>query len=318
MHQNLWWPASTDLLQKYFYRIMQIGLRIDVDTWRGTRLGVPALCNILAKRRLHATFFFSVGPDNMGRHLWRLCRPAFLKKMLRSNAPGLYGWDILLRGTFWPGPLIGQGNRAIIQNAARDGHEMGIHAWDHYRWQMHIEKLNQPQISEGIEKARQTLQEITGQNPTCAASPGWRTTEKVLLSREEFPFSFNSDCRGDHIFYPRVGEKVLLTPQIPNTLPTYDEVIGVNGIHPQNYNQFLLEQLRPEKLNVLTIHAEVEGISQAAQFEEFLKMALRDGWNFVPLGELLPAAMEIPTGEIQRKIIAGREGWISVEKEAVH
>lgn len=294
---------------------MQIGLRIDVDTLRGTRQGVPELCRILKKEAIHASFFFSVGPDNMGRHLWRLLRPAFLLKMMRTKAASLYGWDILLKGTFWPGPLIVGKAGWAIQGAANDGHEIGLHAWDHHGWQARIHGMEVSRIEKLLHRGTEALAGLTGRPPTCSAAPAWRCTDAVLLAKERFAFLYNSDCRGESVFYPQVAGKILQTPQVPTTLPTYDELIGQQGITVENYNASLLSHLRPGRLNTLTIHAEVEGIARKSLFADFIKLAKIHGYSFVPLGEIVrnTKKADIPLASLHELHLPGREGWASVQ-----
>lgn len=293
---------------------MQIGLRIDVDTFRGTRYGVPALCRLLAEHAVSASFFFSIGPDNMGRHLWRLIRPRFFLKMLRTKASSLYGWDILFRGTLWPGPVIGRKLGHIIRSVSDAGHEVGLHAWDHHGWQANIERMKSDDIFHSLDRGVALLTAILGSQPTCSAVPAWKCNDLVLLEKAKFPFNYNSDCRGEEIFFPLIQGEAILQPQIPVTLPTYDEVIGNNGISDANYNDYMLSLIRPGKLNVLTVHAEVEGIICLEMFDRFLKMARSIGADFVPLKSLLGTSRGISLSTIAAKQIPGREGWVSCQE----
>ena len=80
----------------------------------------------------------------------------------------------------------------------------------------------------------------------------------------------------------------------------------------ENYNKFMLEQLKPEGLNVLTIHAEAEGIKCLAMFEKFIIMAKDRKASFSPLGELIIQTEDLPKGMITREVLPGREGWVAV------
>lgn len=293
-------------------QVTRVGLRIDVDTLRGTRIGVPALNATLKRHEILASFFFSVGPDNMGRHLWRLIRPSFLIKMIRSNASSLYGWDILLRGLFWPGPNIGRACHQQIAETVESGHEVGIHAWDHHAWQMRADTMTEAEIDDEFAKGVEALAKFTRQTPLCSASAGWKCNERVLKCKEKYGMRYHSDCRGTGLFRPEL-DGVTATTQIPATLPTYDEMIGRDGVSDENFNERLLDQIRPGQLNVVTIHAEVEGIVKNELFEEFLREAARRNIEFVPLGSLLPETSAIPHGRIEQGTIPGRQGRLCVQ-----
>jgi len=294
-----------------------LGLRIDVDSYRGTKTGVPNLQKILSSHQLLASFFFCVGPDNMGRHILRLLKPGFLKKMMRSNAPNLYGWDILFKGTVLPGPVIGKKCSEIIRSIALDGHESGLHAWDHYQWQAHILKMSREQIFNTLQKGVESLEFITGRTPDCSAAPGWIAGNDVLEMKEAFSFLYNSDTRGSHIFFPIVNGQVLTRPQIPVTLPTYDEIIGRQGLNHANYNDVLLSLIKPGQLNVLTIHAEVEGIHCLNLFDAFIKKALNQEVCILPLGSLLDKFPSSDASTIIEREIPGRHGRVAVQATSV-
>jgi undecaprenyl phosphate-alpha-L-ara4FN deformylase len=168
------------------------------------------------------------------------------------------------------------------------------------------------EIARGVDAFADAL----GRRPDCSAAAGWVSNERVLEAKEDFGFRYNSDCRGRSIFVPTVNGR-RLAPQIPVTLPTYDEVVGRDGVTNDNYNDWLLARIEPDAFNVLTVHAEVEGGACAAMFDAFLSACAARGIRPVPLRELLAADGEPRADKLALAPIAGREGDVGWQRSAL-
>src|SRR5438132_9352948 len=104
---------------------MKLALKVDVDTYRGTRRGVPRLVDLLRKHGAGATFLFSLGPDHTGRAMKRVFRKSFLSKVRRTSVVKHYGIKTLLYGTLLPGPDIGRKGADILRSVKAAGFEVG-------------------------------------------------------------------------------------------------------------------------------------------------------------------------------------------------
>ncbi|MDR2799886.1 MAG: 4-deoxy-4-formamido-L-arabinose-phosphoundecaprenol deformylase [Desulfovibrio sp.] len=294
----------------------QIGLRVDVDTYAGTRDGVPRLLDLFARRGIRASFFFTLGPDNMGRHLWRLLRPAFFWKMLRTGAPSLYGREIIFAGTAWPGRRIAPALGEIMRETLAQGHEVGLHAWDHQAWQARLPGWSAGETARQVRLGLEALEEVLGRKALCSAAPGWRADARVIEVKEGFAFRYNSDCRGTRPFRPLLADGRYGTPQIPVSLPTFDEVIG-GTVGEEGFNAYILDAARLcPGTPVYAIHAEVEGRTKARLFAGLVNAAFERGFEFRPLGDLLPEDVEsLPAGRVEWRPFPGREGCLGVQVE---
>lgn len=295
-----------------------LAIKIDVDTERGTKVGVPNLLRLFKQLDIPATFLFSLGPDNTGRAIKRIFRPGFLSKVTRTNVIGVYGIRTLLNGVLWPGPLIGKRCETIMRSVEGAGHEVGIHCYDHIRWQDGVHTWSQVEVSKEFKKACDEFYRIFLRSPLTAGAAGWQANAYSLAAYDAANLLYGSDARGLVPCFPKVGETQFKTLQIPTTLPTLDELLGRVAIPLWSFDDYYLSLLRNDIDNVLTIHAELEGMRYLNFFESFLKKAQQQGILFQTLQAVAQRCLAnrdaVPICQLSQGIVEGRSGTLAVLK----
>ena len=292
-----------------------IALKIDVDTYRGTREGVPRLAAALERAGARATFLFSLGPDHTGRAIKRVFRRGFLGKVRRTSVTQHYGVKTLLYGVLLPGPHIGRRCAEVMRDMARRGFEVGVHTHDHIKWQDGVARASEPWTRRQLVLARDEFIRVFDRAPEAHGAAGWQVNASVPGLERELGFRYASDTRGQCPFIPLVAGREVPVPQLPTTLPTLDELIGredLGGAEPVDHLLALTEDGRDQ---VFTLHAELEGGAYLEGFERLLRVWRERGFDLTDLGAYSRALdpSRLPRCAIVSGVVAGRSGTLAVQ-----
>lgn len=286
----------------------RIALKIDVDTYRGTLAGVPALVEKLKAHHATASFFFSLGSDHSGRDL---------------RAEGLgryYPLSTRLYGRLLPSPGIGSGGAEAMCLAAMSECEVGIHAWDRSKWERGVREADNTWVENEMAKACSRFAEIFSATALSHAAAGWRMNRHALRLTQRLGFSYASDSRGSHPFIPVIDGEIVCCPQIPTTLPTLDEILTLESdLSPVQAAERILK-LSDDAIGdqVFTLRAELEGLRFADALEHLLAGWENRGYPLVTLRELNSDLdlKTLPRHAVRFAEIPGRSGWRMVQGAA--
>jgi undecaprenyl phosphate-alpha-L-ara4FN deformylase len=301
----------------------RIGLKVDVDTLRGTREGVPRLATLFKAHAVGATFYFSVGPDHTGRAMRRVFRKGFAQKVARTSVLKHYGLKTLMYGVLLPGPDIGREAGDEMRRVRDAGFEVGLHTYDHVRWQDSVARADEPWTRTEMERGIAAFERVFGASPASHAAAGWQINAHGLELEKEYEFKYASDTRGGSAFLPSLESGVSTCPQIPTTLPTFDELLGRDGIDESNIADAVFA-LSADSITgsaalrspqVFTLHAELEGMLLRNSFESLLRKWREAGASIVDMASVHAQVTQrpLPTRSVVLGEIPGRSGSLAVQ-----
>jgi undecaprenyl phosphate-alpha-L-ara4FN deformylase len=296
-------------------------LKVDVDTLRGTQEGVPRLIELFKRHGVGATFLFSMGPDNTGRAIKRIFRPGFLAKVRRTSVRSNYGLKTLLYGTLIPGPDIGKRGADQMRQARDAGFECGIHCWDHVSWQDGVMNKSSTWARAQMQRAHARFMDVFGHAASTCGAAGWQMSVDALRAQGTLGYSYASDARADNArkaegagpFWPLVRGEALPVLQVPTTLPTLDEMIGLDGCTPDNVAERVLQlTVSPQSDHVFTLHAELEGMALLPVMERLIAGWKDQGYRLTSSADYIATLdrAQLPYRELAWGEIAGRSGTL--------
>lgn len=251
---------------------VNIGLRVEVHTYVGTRDGLVPLVDLLKANDAGATFLFTLGPDRSGAQL----RNYLLGRLIRREADALlrsYSWRALLHGWLLPTPRLARRCAEAMRAVRAAGFEVGIHAYDRTRWLAEALAADGAWTRKEMEHAQCAFRDVFGEEANVHGAAGWRMNRNAFRLTQLLGFGYATDTRGVEPFVPVWQAELIACPQLPTSLPTLDEVMRLGNCSAEAAADVILERSADTAGggHVYTLRVEMEGMRHLRVFERMLQ-----------------------------------------------
>jgi peptidoglycan/xylan/chitin deacetylase (PgdA/CDA1 family) len=202
------------------------------------------------------------------------------------------------------------------------------------RWQDNVADASADWTRVEFERGFAAFERIFGFAPQSHAAAGWQINDHALRLEAEHGLLYASDTRVASAdmndatpFFPLfgagptgatpTGANARACPQYPTTLPTFDELLGVDGIDESTVGDAVFERSKrvpPSGFHVFTLHAELEGLRLLDAFERLLVLWREAGAAVTRMATIhaLAGRRSWPSRAVVMEQIPGRSGLLAV------
>ena len=237
------------------------GLRVDIDGVRDTEV-LPVLLDMLNRQGIKATFFVTSGPDKTAWNMRHYLNP---RTLIRRKAFKRYGLH-LLNGLLVKRQVLKSKNIDLILD---NGHELGLHGYDHYNWMNKLDAKSGEAIGALIARGVELFERAFGFYPKSFASPGFKVTPDFLSVLDDFEFNYASDFVAAEAFYPEIDGRVCRTLQIPVSMRSIGELEEC-GFSDAEIRQEVMEKLSRCSPFIFYCHPSYEPVFKPALLDRIL------------------------------------------------
>lgn len=276
---------------------MRVALRIEVNSVRGLRDGVPNLLRLFSEFQVRASFFFPFGADYSGR------QPAATWRARRA-----LGLSALTYGTLMPAPSLLELSAHWMKTARDNGHDVGLFGLSPWQWRSRLGYADDAWIEQQLSDLWTAYAAALDDTPVALATPGWQVHPKMLDALHGSRYRYASMTRGKFPYLPSLQDKTASIPEIPTTLPTVGELLQQPGVNAHNVHEYLYAESRHvlPAGHVFAASAEYEGLVALPLMEKLLVMWKGQDGSVRALADMLK---EIDITTLSRHQI----GWGNVD-----